>query len=591
MAQLAEMAGAFLRVFCDTWCERCGMADLDVSRLLAGLQRGAVPGADGSVEFLCKKFSSLIDRLKQAEANEAAERENYTALEAKLQAEEQEADAERRRLEVATLAAREETRQAELTVTEVVEKEMISKEEVMGLKAETEALVHRKRLLEETCRTEHARMGEAQGRLRRQQLSKPQMLEDVRRLQGQLQTSTTRSSAITAEMEVLQSRSLKDEEMLLKLKSELASEEEAREEAFSSATVRREDLDQALTDSALLQEQMTERQVAIQRIHGECQRCNHHRLGIRDETEKHRRWLKEAQKELESLSNAERQLEQVQAETAQLRAQLKVEEEEARQIEQLTLSKKAELADTEEKLEKQTEHLQQVEKQRDQVRSEVAAAEEEEAKVLASVEQLRHDQVAGTAMHRNLETELAMLNSEANDLRAELALLKTEKLEAEQRVQLVMPALHQARRRVKELECQVEAAHGELSHEKDLGERLERETDVCQDTVRSLRDENVRLAEQCTKLEAQLVQVSRVVAAPMRVRTRANPEAPRSPAALRRKGPCSVKSLGSRPRPSDSRQAPTEDGGPNEPSKLQYLSDYIRKEEGKLSGVDQTEKW
>eukprot|EP00434_Breviolum_minutum_P032860 symbB.v1.2.029063.t1/scaffold3144.1/size62492/3 len=336
--------------------------------------------------------------------------------------------------------------------------------------------------------------------------------------------------------------------------------------------------------------------VAIQRIHGECQRCNHQRFGVHDEIEKHRRFLKEAQKELESLSDVERQLEQVQSETVQLRAQLRVEEEEAKQIEAMTLTKKAwlddlfpsfigkmaELVETEEKLEKQTENLHQVEKQRDQVRADVAAAEEEEAKILASVEQLRHDQVAGVGMHRNLETELQMLNTEANNLRGELALLKTEKVEAEQRLQLVMPALQEVRRKVKELECQVEAAHGELSHEKDLGERLERETDVCQDTVRSLRDENVRLSEQCTKLEAQLMQVSRVVvpltpASRVRAHRSCSEATPlRSPAGQRRT-PVSARAA----RRSGGKQ---EENGTRTPSKLQYLSDFIRKEEGKLSG-------
>jgi len=558
------------------------MADFDVSRLLAGLQRGAIPGADGSVEFLCKKFSGLIDRLQHAEAKEAAERETCALLEAKLQSEEQQADTERRHLEVATISAREETRKVEAAAKEVLQKELQAKEELSALKAESEALSQRKRLLEETCRTEHARLGEAYGRLRRQQLSRPQLMEEVRRLQGQLQTLTTRSSAIAAETEVLQSRSLKDEENLLKLKNEVAVEEEAREEALSSATIGREDLDQALTDSALLQEQITERQVAIQRIHGECQRCNHQRFGVHDEIEKHRRFLKEAQKELESLSDVERQLEQVQSETVQLRAQLRVEEEEAKQIEAMTLTKKAELVETEEKLEKQTENLHQVEKQRDQVRADVAAAEEEEAKILASVEQLRHDQVAGVGMHRNLETELQMLNTEANNLRGELALLKTEKVEAEQRLQLVMPALQEVRRKVKELECQVEAAHGELSHEKDLGERLERETDVCQDTVRSLRDENVRLSEQCTKLEAQLMQVSRVVvpltpASRVRAHRSCSEATPlRSPAGQRRT-PVSARAA----RRSGGKQ---EENGTRTPSKLQYLSDFIRKEEGKLSG-------
>ena len=45
-------------------------------------------------------------------------------------------------------------------------------------------------------------------------------------------------------MEVLQQRHVKDEESVTKLKAELTSEEELREQALASQTVCREDLDQ-----------------------------------------------------------------------------------------------------------------------------------------------------------------------------------------------------------------------------------------------------------------------------------------------------------------------------------------------------------
>ena len=46
---------------------------------------------------------------------------------------------------------------------------------------------------------------------------------------------------------------------------------------------------QALSDLASLQEQLAERQVAIQRLGAECQRCAHERLGVHEEVEKQRR--------------------------------------------------------------------------------------------------------------------------------------------------------------------------------------------------------------------------------------------------------------------------------------------------------------
>ena len=47
---------------------------------------------------------------------------------------------------------------------------MKSKEALAALRVEAEALAQRKRVLEETCRTEHAKHGEAHGRLRRRQM-------------------------------------------------------------------------------------------------------------------------------------------------------------------------------------------------------------------------------------------------------------------------------------------------------------------------------------------------------------------------------------------------------------------------------------
>lgn len=46
----------------------------------------------------------------------------------------------------------------------------------------------------------------------------------------------------------------------------------------------------------------------------------------------------------------------------------------------------------------------------------------------------------------------------------------------------------------------------QVTGERQHGERLERETHVCQEKMRALRDENVRLAERCAELEAQLPQ-------------------------------------------------------------------------------------
>lgn len=54
-----------------------------------------------------------------------------------------------------------------------------------------------------------------------------------------------------------------------------------------------------------------------------------------------RKWLREAQKDVELVGDAEQSLERLRVEVAQLRGQLRVEEEEAKQTEAQTVSKKA----------------------------------------------------------------------------------------------------------------------------------------------------------------------------------------------------------------------------------------------------------
>ena len=64
--------------------------------------------------------------------------------------------------------------------------------------------------------------------------------------------------------------------------------------------------------------------------------CSHHSRRSRAV----RKWLREVQKDVEAVGDAERSLERLRGELAQLRGQLRVEEEETKQVESGTVSKK-----------------------------------------------------------------------------------------------------------------------------------------------------------------------------------------------------------------------------------------------------------
>merc|ERR1712187_644096 len=80
--------------------------------------------------------------------------------------------------------------------------------------------------------------------------------------------------------------------------------------------------------------------------------------------------------------------------------------------------------------------------------------------------------------------------------------------DVQQRLSLVGPARAQAKRRVRTLETRLETLRSTANLESQRNERLERETNACQNKALTLRDENARLSEQCTEFEAQLTQSS-----------------------------------------------------------------------------------
>jgi len=568
---------------------------LEVSRLLCGLQRSLVPGADSSVDFLCNKFSELIERLKRAEAGEKSEIQNCLDLEETLRSEEQTSDAERRRLEVATISAREESRKVESKVAESHEQLGSSREQLAALRSETEALAEKKKVLEELCRKERAKACEAQGRLRRQQLLRPQAAEDARRLGAQLQSLNLRCAAVVAEIDGLEGRTCKEEESQARMKSELLAEEEAQGAVLARAAHRREDLDQVRARVATLQEQLADRQALLQCSTAERQRFAERCVAVEMEIERRRSWMEAAKEELTTLQETERGAEHVQSETLQLHAQLRVAEEQAKHLEALACTKKAELGDTDDKFSKQTERMQQVEQQRDRVRAEAATADEEEAQVSKRLEQLRHDQAAAGGMRRNLESELQLLGAEAEKLRGELSFLSKENADAQQRLHLVSPAMQEARRRVKDLELQMQAARDEALHEKELTQRLEREADVCQEKLRALRDENVRLSEHCTELEVRLAETVRSPGRPFR-EEKASPGLGRASASTRpfrrdTDARDARRPMAPAPRApagggASFRRSETDEGTQEltpATSKLQQITQWIRNEEERLS--------
>jgi len=477
-----------------------------VGRLIAGLQRGTVPGADSSVAFLCQKFTMLLERLQRAENCEQECQDRRAHLEAELQCSETAFEAECSELSAAVQSEDREVRGSESALREARRCEADVSEEVANMRGEEEALALRKRGLDEECSDERARLAETNGRLRHIQLSRTGGQEDLRRLQGELETLTARYAAAATELRSGRERAGRDEGRLAKLRAEALGEEEARDHASEVGATRREELDEALSGLAVLKERLAEVQVALQHCEDELKRRADQKQLLWGELQRREARLATAARELEDLCSVEQGYEKIVAETTDLRIRLHTQEAEQQRAEAEVHTLEVHAEEAEAQLEGRAWKVSEAEQEEAALRSHVNVAEGRRSELEAEVERLRHDEVTSSGVNQNLQSELQLLHAEADRLRRDLHSSVGERSEAHQRIQLVTPALTEAKRRVRELEEGVEALHSEAARELQLGLRLEREAGACQDKLRALRDENVRLSERCTELEAVLAQ-------------------------------------------------------------------------------------
>lgn len=481
---------------------------LDVSTLLAALQRGSVPGGDANVKYLCQKFTALLERLQRAEAGERESEERCAALQSEIQTLSNEEQLERSELSTTETSLREDLRKLEDGIAEAQREEATAQEELKRTQAETDAFVQRRKALDEQCASERSRLAEVNSQLRRMQITRPCGRTELRRLQEHLHELTGQYNTAAEDLERQRERGAREEARLTELKAEAASHDEAHARSCDVSAKKREELNETLRELALLKERCTEAQVGVQRCEDELQRRAERKSALQCELHRYETWLGNARRQIEGLREVEQGLARVQGDTTEVRTVIGIEEAEAQNGEANKQAQETTLTEAEKQLHEKTLELEEVERERCTLHSEISKAEDEQAALEAQIEQLRHDQAASGGMRQNLENETHMLLTEAEKLRRERDERLAERTENQQRLQLVTPALVDARRRVRELEDSLEASRAEAAREQQLSERLERETGICQDKMRALREQNVKLAEQCTTLEAELAHTS-----------------------------------------------------------------------------------
>eukprot|EP00928_Gymnodinium_smaydae_P018499 TRINITY_DN17037_c0_g2_i1.p1 TRINITY_DN17037_c0_g2~~TRINITY_DN17037_c0_g2_i1.p1 ORF type:complete len:879 (+),score=226.26 TRINITY_DN17037_c0_g2_i1:137-2638(+) len=478
---------------------------LDVARLLRGLQRGSVPGADASVVFLCQKFSLLLERLQRAEQGHAAGWERCGFLEAEVRSEEAAAERERSEHEAAAAKASGECGALRASLSKAQQELARMEAELQRAQAEREDLARRRASLDEQCAGERARLAEANNRIRQLQMSRPTGADELRQLQERFETLSARYAATAAELKGTLERTARDDARAAELKAEASEEDEARARFSDNAASQREDLRVALSELALLRERFAEVQASVQCCGAELARRTEGKQALRRELQRREVWLATNVPKVENLRRVERGLERVLADIAEARSQLQVEEAAELQAIAANGVVEASLEDSEARLAERAQRLAEVERESALISSEEAAAEDERQQLEASMDQLRHDQVASGGLCQNLEGETRLLLAETEALKRERDGFLASRSEMQQRLTLVGPALREARSHLRHLEDRIAATQGAGAQEQQLNGRYEREIVGCQDKLSVLRDENVQLSEHCTEFEAELV--------------------------------------------------------------------------------------
>lgn len=470
----------------------------DIERLLACLPRGSMPGADNSAAFLGAKARDLLARLQRAQEAEQEAREVVARFQEELRAARTRSGAESFELLAELTALREETRSAEAASSEASREAAVAKEQLSHLKAETEALEMRQKMLDELRAAERARAAREAGLLFRRGS------DEVNKLVAKIDGLTARKAVLEKELRSFNERRSWDEERHSKLKAQIQIEEEARDRANETAAAQREELNEARNHLAGLQERLATVQATSLRCDEDLKRRVAHREMLQDEAEKASTWLLEASVELDGLRSSQTSLEKVHIETAELRQKLSSEEADAKHLTLLIAQRQADVEIADRQLLEMQGKTQEVEQAADAIRARLARLEEEQADVQEALEGLRHGQVQNSGVKQNLELETQLLLLEAETLRKDQENLAAERAALRQKLQLVSPALLEAKRRAKDLEEAIVAATRERQFEKEQMERMERETVACQGKMQLLREENVRLTSVLLDYEVRL---------------------------------------------------------------------------------------
>lgn len=460
------------------------------------------------VDFLCQKFSSLIDQVRLGEGREATARHRESALRLRLEQARESKHLNTEGLRTALQSVQLEGEGLKQRLSEVragarfVETELQkAKDEALALQTQCDALSSR-------LREEERSTQDAADRVARSDEAWISCERDRARLSGEVQARTAQLAAMEEELAAGKEREKHRKADLKVLQERAAEASRLRQLTEKRAAAQHEDVCGAMKQVALYKERIESARQSQQRREEELKGVTDELVSLRVTAKKREHEASQTTANLQRLRELKASLEAAMVQNAEFRGSLQVLEA-RRRVQRDTLA--ALLARSKER-QSRGECVEAA------IKATEADAEKWQQRLKASstiLDQLRSTRESLEAEGRSscatgatLQGELKRLFSEKEDLQAQHDQAAAVASELKRKLSAVEPAFEIARTRVLELRASIEDRVEELSRARAHKDSLVKEVGLCRDKMRVLRRRHEGLREKAQSLEKRLLRSS-----------------------------------------------------------------------------------
>lgn len=480
---------------------------------LQALARGMIGGNDAGdaeqiVAFLCRKFSTLIDRVQASEGRHALVQQRHAGLEQRRA----EASCQRRaateKLQATLKAQRSEARHAKGQLQDMHSKCGFVRTELQRAQETSKSLVDQCESLSVRCRSEHQSAMDAAGAAA--QSNEQWEVCERERLQLRGEHATLRSHLAACEEELAAGREKERHRKagLRGLEEKAATIGRARQAAERRVGTQHDEVCSALRQVSLFRERLHVARHTLLRREEELRTEDEQLASLRADSQQRGQEVATASQVLQQLQDSQVALEVGLRENVALREQHRGVSELRQRSRELDARCMEQQTDLQGRLEATTERVEDVEADCSRWRLCLENLRRGHEQAKAKRDQLDKESRGTGDLGASLQEDLQRIFSATEQLRAEHDEAAAGCDEVQRRVRSVEPALEASRRRVRELEESVDDATSELGRAKQSKETLMREITQYRDKMRGLRRRHERLEERSQSCEKRVVRTS-----------------------------------------------------------------------------------